>query len=92
MKFLNLKGGERWDAYHQLYYMYILNSHKSSKYLKLTVGYTCICDLICYRLGYAVYLLNDLLASKGDGLEIHFMDDICCLLDAHLRVSSFYTL
>ena len=58
-------------------------------YGKLTVNLYSICNLFCCRLGYAVYLLNDLLASKGDGQEIHFMYDICCLLDSHLRVSTF---
>lgn len=38
------------------------------------------------RLGYAVYMLKDLVQRKGSGVDIYFMYDICCLFKEHLRV------
>ncbi|CAB4016382.1 Hypothetical predicted protein, partial [Paramuricea clavata] len=37
------------------------------------------------RLAYGVYLLTCLTAKTGNGVTIHFMYDICCLLETHLK-------
>lgn len=37
------------------------------------------------RLGYAVYLLKDLMETKGKGVTVHFLYDICCLFESHLK-------
>ncbi|CAB3984027.1 Hypothetical predicted protein [Paramuricea clavata] len=37
------------------------------------------------RLGYAVYMLKDMIERKGNNIDIHFMYDICCLFKEHLK-------
>ena len=38
------------------------------------------------RLGYAVYMLRDLVERKADDVDVYFMYDICCLFQEHLKV------